>query len=98
MDYKVIFSPSARLDLREIVEYISTDDTNAAKRVGTALIEATKSLSSFPRKGRVVPKFATDSLREIPISPYRIVYRIFDEPLTIEIVRIWHAARGHPEI
>ncbi|MBK1875573.1 type II toxin-antitoxin system RelE/ParE family toxin [Pelagicoccus mobilis] len=98
MDYKVVYSPSARIDLREIVEYISNDDIAAAKRIGLALIGATKNLSSFPRKGKIVPEFGIDSLREIQLAPYRIVYRVFDKPMIVEIVRVWHAARGRPEV
>ena len=98
MDYKVIWSPSARLDLREIVEFIAIDDPDAAERIGMALLQASKSLWEFPRKGRVVPEFGLDSLREIHLKPYRIVYRVFDEPRSVEIVKIWHAARGKPII
>jgi toxin ParE1/3/4 len=98
MDFKIVFSPSARKDLQEIVEYIAAEDQRTAERIGMALIQATKSLTEFPRKGRVVPEFEINSLREILLSPYRIVYRTFDESGNIEIVRIWHAARGTPEV
>lgn len=98
MDYRVIWSPSARLDLKEIVEYIASENPAAAKRIGLSLIDATKNLSRFPKKGRIVPEYHTDSLREIPLKPYRIVYRVFDESRSAEIVRVWHAARGTPEI
>ena len=98
MVYKVIWSPSARLDLREIVEFIANEDQKAAERIGLALIEASKALSRFPRQERVVPEFGIESLREIHLKPYRIVYRLFDKPRNVEIVRIWHAARGIPNV
>jgi len=86
------------LDLKEIVQYIAAEDAAAAKRIGYSLIDGSKALSRFPRKGRVVPEFGIDSLREIHLKPYRIVYRVFDEPRTVEIVRVWHSARGTPEV
>jgi len=86
------------MDLQEIVEYIAEEDPNTAERIGMALIQASKSLTKFPRKGRVVPEFEINSLREILLTPYRIIYRIRDESGCIEIVRIWHAARGTPKI
>lgn len=98
MDFKVVWSPSARLDLREIVEFIAIDDLSAAERIGRALLQASKALASFPKKGRVVPEFGDESLREIHLRPFRIVYRIIDEPKTVEIVRIWHSARGKPRV
>lgn len=98
MDFRVVWSPSARLDLKEVVKYIATEDSTAAKRIGHSLIDVTKTLSRFPRKGRVVPEFGIDSMREIHLKPYRIVYRVFDEPRTAEIVRVWHSARGTPEV
>jgi len=55
MDFQIVFSPSARKDLREIVKYIAAEDQRTAERIGMALILASKSLTKFPRKGRVVP-------------------------------------------
>jgi len=98
MDFRVVWSPSARLDLKEIVEYIAEKDSSAASRIGHSLIDATKALSRFPRKGRMVPEFGIDSLREIPLKHYRIVYRVFDEPKIVEVVRAWHSSRGTPEV
>ncbi|MCH6259157.1 type II toxin-antitoxin system RelE/ParE family toxin [Puniceicoccaceae bacterium K14] len=97
MDFKVSFSPTARLDLREIVRYISLENEQAAERIGKALLSAAKNLSKFPRKGRIVPEFGIDSLREVHLPPYRIIYRVFEDPQTVEIIRIWHASRGTPK-
>lgn len=97
MDYKVIWSPSARLDLKEIVVYIAEDNPEIAERFGYSIIEASKSLSSFPQKGRCVPEFKGCPFREIIFSPYRIIYRISQTGI-VEIVRIWHSARGKPQI
>jgi plasmid stabilization system protein ParE len=45
-----------------------------------------------------VPEFKIETIREIVHRPYRIVYRVFEDRKTIEILRVWHAARGTPDI
>ncbi len=50
MDCKVILSPRAVQDLKEIVRYISFDNPQAAERLGYALIDAALSLETFPER------------------------------------------------
>ena len=38
MDYPIVWAESALEDLRQIVRYIAVDNTEAAKRVGDAII------------------------------------------------------------
>ena len=98
MGFKVIWSPSARADLRDIVTFIAEDDTAVAEKFGMALIEASKALGRFERQGRKVPEFGMEEIREIIVAPYRIVYRLREDNSTVEIVRLWHGARSKPEI
>ncbi|MBV9128394.1 MAG: type II toxin-antitoxin system RelE/ParE family toxin [Verrucomicrobia bacterium] len=51
-----------------------------------------------PESGRVVPEHRIRHIREIIFWPYRIVYRVNHEWKRVEIARVWHAARGTPEI
>ena len=48
--------------------------------------------------GRVVPEFKIENIREFIHRPYRIVYRVREDQKLIEILRVWHAARGIPRI
>jgi addiction module RelE/StbE family toxin len=98
MDYKVIWSPSARDDLKEIVVYISEENPEAAERIGLSFIEASKSLARFEKKGRKVPEFGQEGLREIIMAPYRMIYQINSNSKSLEIIRLWHGARGNPEL
>ena len=98
MDYQVRLSRSARSDIKDIVRYISIDDPDQAVRFGTFLIQHTKSLGKFPERGRIVPEFDDESIREIIVRTYRIIYRVNHQKLSIEVVRFWHAGRGMPEI
>jgi toxin ParE1/3/4 len=98
MDYRIVFSPSARSDLRNIVRYISFDAPDEALQFGRFLISHTRVLAQCPKLGRVVPEFGDDLIREIIIRSYRIVYRFDDATRVIKVIRFWHAARGVPEI
>jgi toxin ParE1/3/4 len=95
MDYKVVWTKTARADLKQLVEYISADNPAAAEHFGLAIIE---SVGEFPRIGRVVPEENQELLRELPYSPYRLIYEIHDDSRVVYIVRIWHSYRGSPEV
>lgn len=69
MDFKVIWSPFVRLELKEIVSYITEDNVEIAQRFGLSLIDATKSLASFPEKGRSVAEIGFPKIREVIFKP-----------------------------
>ena len=72
MDYQVELSRSARSDLEDIVRYISIDDPDQAERFGRFLLYHIRSLSQFPERGRIVPEFDDESIREIIVRDYRL--------------------------
>ncbi len=98
MAFKLIWSPAARDDLHDIVVFIARDNSNRAMSFGYELISETDRLQEFPELGRVVPEYRDDSIREIIFRPYRIVYRIDHERRFCEIARLWHSARGLPQL
>ena len=98
MDYSIVWAESALEDLRQIVRYIAADNTEAAKRVGDAIIGSVEKLSDYPRFGRVVPELNDEDFRQIVLSPYRIVYEVSDSTKRISILRVWHGARGDVEV
>ena len=98
MDFKLIWSPSARLDLKDIVGFIAEDSPSAAERFVKRLFQAVERLPHFPESGRVVPELDDPTVREIVRKPCRIVYGVDHERRTVGIVRVWHAARGIPDI
>ncbi len=93
MDYKVVLAPRAIDDLRDIVIYITPDRPDAAQRLGLALIEKTKVLGDFPFAGRIVPEFKERLIRELILTPYRIVYRIDETAKVVGVARYWYGAR-----
>jgi toxin ParE1/3/4 len=98
MGFKIVFTKPAIADLDGLVTFISRDNPRAAEQLGYAIIGKTEKLDAFPLLGRVVPEFRIETIREIIHRPYRIVYRLREEQRLIEILRVWHAARGTPGI
>ena len=68
----------------------------AADRFVESLFQAVERLADFPESGRIVPEFGDPNIREVTRKPCRIVYRIRRRKRTIEVARVWHAARGTP--
>jgi toxin ParE1/3/4 len=98
MGWKVIISPSALGDLEDIVRYIARHNSEAAERMGYALIARAEGLAAFPEMGRMVPEFRQPELREVIHRSYRVIYRLNCPAEAIEIVRFWHGARGFPHV
>ncbi len=67
-------------------------------RFGQSVFDAVDRLIDFPESGRIVPEFRDPTIREIIRKPCRIVYRLKKDESPVEIARVWHAARGIPEI
>ncbi len=98
MELQIIWSPEALDDLHSLTSFIAQDNPSAAESVGLALINSTALLSEHPLLGRQVPEERTTAIREIIRPPYRIIYEVNKRRRTIEILRIWHGARGTPKI
>ncbi len=98
MAFKIIWSRHACDDLREIVTFIAANNPPLAKSFGLRLMAKVDLLENFPQIGRVVPEEQDENIREIILSPYRIIYRVLAENRGVVIARVWHGARGEPEI
>jgi len=96
--YRLIWAPVARLDLKDLAACIAEDNPTAARRFVRNLFQVVQRLSQFPESGRIVPEFNDSHIREVIRRPCRLVYRIKREEQTIEIVRVWHTARGIPKL
>lgn len=98
MAYKLIWSPVSRNDLRDIVRFIARDNPQRAESFAYQLMAQTDMLQEHPEIGRSVPEHRDTAIREIIFRPYRIVYRVDHTRRLVEIARIWHAARGTPDV
>lgn len=98
MAYRLIWAPSARLDLRELASYIAESRPKASASFVKNVFHMVEHLSDFPKSGRTVPEFNDPNIREVIRRPCRIVYRVKPEERIVEIVRVWHASRGIPQL
>lgn len=98
MDYEIIWSDRSQCDLREIVTFIAKDDAAAAERLGHEIIETTEPLRTFPEIDPAFPRGSDGPFREILCGRYRIFYAVDHARKRIEIVTVWHSARGTPRL
>jgi len=84
--------------LKGIVQYIALDDRDAATNLAERIIQHIESASELPFSNRAVPEKAEESIREVILKPYRLIYQVDANRSIIHILRIWHAARGIPDI
>jgi plasmid stabilization system protein ParE len=96
MGYEGRLTAKARRDLNEIVAYIVQDNPLAAEKLGDELVAEADSLSSYPYRGGLVRR--RRNTRRLVHGSYLIIYRISESDRVIEILRLWHGARGAPRL
>jgi toxin ParE1/3/4 len=96
-----LFSPQAWQDALDIVEYIATDNPEAASRFVPALENTCTQLVALPGMGSV-RNFVQEGLQGVRIMPvtgfehYLIFYSTLRK--NIQVLRILHASRDFPTI
>jgi toxin ParE1/3/4 len=98
MAFQIVWSQAAVEDLRQIVQFIASDDPTAAAHLAERILSRIEQAAEFPFSSRAVPEKAEDSIREAILRPYRIIYQVEDRRNAIHSIRIWHAARGVPNL
>lgn len=97
MDFKIVWTDPALDDLQKIVSYIARDNPEASRDIGEEILRHVELLGSFPWIGPPYPRGSSGSTREIVCGKYRIFYRIKESPKQVEVLTIWHGARGNAE-
>jgi toxin ParE1/3/4 len=75
MDWEVIWTQAAWSDLEEIADYIAKDSPAYAAAFVSEVREASRSLSTLAKRGRMVPEFQSPSVRELLMENYRMIYK-----------------------
>jgi plasmid stabilization system protein ParE len=91
MARKVIWANAAVADLDAAADYISKDSPAYAGSFVLRSLEAARSLGDLPERGRLVPEFKREDIREIFVYSYRLIYRI--EEFRVSILAIIHGRR-----
>jgi plasmid stabilization system protein ParE len=86
------FHPEARIDLREITDFIADDNPDAADKVLTEILNALASLVRFPHQGHRRSDLTSRPLRFWRVYDYLIAYAPDERPLWV--VAVMHGHRG----
>jgi len=84
----IVWTGPALDDLGRIKEYVERDDPRAAETLAARIRESVLRLQHHPLSGRIVPEYASRGLREVIVSPYRIVYEVGSRHVVV--LRVWH--------
>jgi toxin ParE1/3/4 len=88
---KVVWTDTAKGNLRTIQRYIAQNSPAYANRMIDRLTTRSKQVGAYPLSGRVVPEFDFGQIREVFEGPYRIIYHI--RPDIIEVIGVVHMSR-----
>jgi len=88
----IIITESAYNDLEDIENYISQDSPLMARRFISKIFDRIDQLYRYPASGKPVPEIKDNTIRELLLNKYRIIYKIVDEQ-HINIIRIIHGSR-----
>ena len=91
MGLRVIWSYAAVDDLEVAAEYLHRDSPSFSSSFVLRALEAGRSLSAFPERGRIVPELKNDNIREIFLYSYRLIYRV--EKDKVSILALIHGRR-----
>jgi len=84
--FRVRWAEAAVRDLEEIVSYVAVDSGANASRVLARIETRAAALEASPSRGRVVPElahFGMRTWRELLVRPYRLIYRIEGDTVTV---------------
>ena len=81
----------AKEDLRDILSFVSRHSEAYGATLAGRIVAAVDRLETDPMFGRMVPEYGDETVREIIVGNYRIVYQF--EDLAVGIVAIVHGSR-----
>ncbi len=95
---KVVWSKESLRQLIEIEQFISRDSPDRAVKFINKLIDRGEKVKDYPYKGRIVPEFSINEIREVFEKTYRIVYKISKDQIEILTVFEGHQLLRHDEV
>jgi plasmid stabilization system protein ParE len=90
----VVWTETARNSLKQIHDFIAEDSKYYAREVVENIVGLAEELVELPRRGRVVAERGQDTLRELFLYSYRIIYQIADPDILI--LTVLHGKRTFP--
>lgn len=91
MARRVVWTEPAWDDLSAAADFVARDSAGYAAALVQEVKKAAASLADFAERGQVVPEFDDDTMRELLVRPYRLIYQVSDD--TVVILALVHGAR-----
>lgn len=91
MAREVVWTDPAWDDLAGIAGYIARDSNFYAAAFVQEVKDAAASLAEFAERGQIVPEFGDETIRELLVRSYRLVYKV--TPDTALILTVIHGAQ-----
>ena len=83
---RVVWSDSAAEDAEAIAAFIGRDSRQYATAVVERFLEAASDLGELPLSGRMVPELGDESIREVLVYSWRLIYHVGENVVTVTTV------------
>lgn len=84
---KIIWSPLALEQARDIAAYIALDKPSAAEKWIEETFNSVERLIAFPESGRIVTEIKRNNIREVVQGSYRLIYKIEANQILVLLVK-----------
>lgn len=91
MAREVIWTEPAWRDLEAAAEFIARDSESYAAAFVQEVKDSVTSLTQFAEMGRMVQEFGDQRIRELLVTPYRLIYEVSDD--RVLVLALIHGAR-----
>lgn len=95
---KLIWSPLAIEQVRDIAAYIALDKSSVAVQWVEKIFNSVERLSDFPDSGRVVAEIKRHEIREIVQGNYRVIYKVKPAEILILVVKSYRQKLEKDEV
>ena len=97
---RIAWSQGAHLELDEAIAHVAEHAPSAALGLLGRILDAAASLDALTERGRVVPERDDESIRELLVEPFRLLYSVGEAEVVIlglihqrQDFERWRAAR-----
>ena len=95
---KIIWSPLAVDQVRDIAAYIALDKPEVAVNWADKIFNSVELLSEHPESGRIVPEINRIEIRELVQGSYRVIYKVKPKQILILVVKNYRQQLNENEI
>jgi plasmid stabilization system protein ParE len=85
---KVVWAPLAEARVAEAFAFLAADRPSAAANWLERVLNRVAQLARFPDSGRPVRVVGRPDIREVPVRPYRLIYR--RDPARVIVLTVRH--------